>query len=211
MPKHVDSSLAWTETQFGLDANDYSTGLFFATIASRGYTHMRSRQLSIGKVKPDEFLSLLGDVSFCSRGEVRLKALIDRPGVLVSFELRVDFARVTAAGEDAQLLDSTVDALVAMLPKRKSSEVSTPIAIWSEHRETGTMALRDLQPEPWRDLADGYPTAVRSDLESLMSLRSAPSGGRLILWHGEPGNGQDPRVEGPRARVAGLVLGPFHR
>lgn len=191
MPETNDQTLAWSETRYGLDVDDFSSGLFLATVASRGYSHMRTRQLQIGKVRPAELLSLLGDVSFSSRGDYRMKALIDRPGVLASFEIRADFAHVTAAGADPELLERTVDELVAKLPAQKSPEISTPIAIWSEDGHgSGHMALRELEPERWRDLADGYSSAVREDLEPLMNLRAAPASGRLILWHGEPGTGK---------------------
>ena len=55
----------------------------------------------------------------------------------------------------------------------------------SAHRmETG------LTPRRWDDLAGGYAHETRDALGALMTYDSLPAGGRLILWHGEPGTGK---------------------
>lgn len=173
-----------------IEPDHFSSALFLATIERRGYTHMRTKQAPIAEGGAEEMLALVPDPSFTTCSSRRVKALIDKGETLISVHLRRGFAEVTAAGDDVAVLSETAESILALFPEPASPEVSTPITFWSERNGTGELAHRELEPRRWPEIADGYASGTRKELEALMALRSPSTSGRLILWHGEPGTGK---------------------
>ena len=50
---------------------------------------------------------------------------------------------------------------------------------------------RRMKEQPWGTVDDNYPTGTRQQLARLMALtKEEPRGGKIIIWHGEPGTGK---------------------
>jgi hypothetical protein len=98
-------------------------------------------------------------------------------------------ARVAAASiADA---DQALATVAAALPEVDASdrEVSARFWWWSQH---GPAELARMLPSPpWREIEENYVEATRERLAALSRWdRHPPSGGRLLLWHGDPGTGK---------------------
>jgi SpoVK/Ycf46/Vps4 family AAA+-type ATPase len=50
---------------------------------------------------------------------------------------------------------------------------------------------RRMKEQKWESIRENYPTGTREKLTRLMALQQAePRGGKIIIWHGEPGTGK---------------------
>ena len=190
MPAHNDSSLAWSDTQLGLDVDDYSSGLFLSTVASRGYRFMRSKRRTIGEIEPGELLAEFEEPSFTSSGRGLTAALIQTHELLVRVAVRDSVANVVAAGDDGAAVDLAIEDVLGRLPEQESAQTRTPVSFWSEFMGSAHLIHRGLEPRVWAEMEEGYALSVREQLGGLMAHDSLPDGGRLILWHGEPGTGK---------------------
>lgn len=99
---------------------------------------------------------------------------------------------VTVAADNATHADNALAALRELIPARPAVEDATvDIHFWMEHPMMGAVAQRRAVDRlHWADVAGNYPTAVRSQLDHLISLTTAPAAGRLMVFHGEPGTGK---------------------
>jgi SpoVK/Ycf46/Vps4 family AAA+-type ATPase len=66
----------------------------------------------------------------------------------------------------------------------------TRVAFWSGGAPRPQRTTRDLTCPPWADVSGNYPAEVRAHLETLMAIEQPEIGGRLLLFHGEPGTGK---------------------
>jgi hypothetical protein len=128
---------------------------------------------------------------FDSRNESLL--LVEGPGWTGVLERRPwsESTLVTFSAVD----DATADAIAAhfekVAPKRQAGEDGkVPMRIWHYDNGNFASAKRMVEAAQWAPTAANYPSAVRAALAQLMELRAAPTGGRLLLWHGEPGTGK---------------------
>ena len=56
----------------------------------------------------------------------------------------------------------------------------------------------------WEDVEGNYVGGAARTLGAMMDWRQPPPGGRLVLWHGEPGTGKTTRfARSPAAGEAG--------
>lgn len=98
-------------------------------------------------------------------------------------------ARVAAAsGEGA---DRALQAVSSALPEVDPSdrEVSARFWWWTQHGPTEL--ARMLPSPPWADIQANYMQRTRDRVTALSRWeRQPPGGGRLLLWHGDPGTGK---------------------
>jgi len=59
---------------------------------------------------------------------------------------------------------------------------------WGDHGAHET--TRALDTPGWPEIRVNYPNEVRGRLDELMKVESPSGGGKLLLWHGEPGTGK---------------------
>ena len=97
--------------------------------------------------------------------------------------------RVAATSVDHA--EQALGAVGAALPEVDSTdrEVSARFLWWAQH---GPAELARMLPSPQRTEIEGnYVEATRQRLAALCRWdRQPPSGGRLLLWHGDPGTGK---------------------
>jgi hypothetical protein len=92
----------------------------------------------------------------------------------------------SAASEDALL--KMVNQIDHLMPR---TEERLPFRLWQwrQHQGYPASVVRSLEPQPWADVRRNYPGRVAEQLDRLMAM-TRPDGGRLIMWHGEPGTGK---------------------
>ena len=98
-------------------------------------------------------------------------------------------ARVAAACDNGA--EEALAAVASALPEVDSTdrEVSARFWWWAQH---GPAELARMLPSPpWTEIEANYVEATRERLAALCGWeRQPPSGGRLLLWHGDPGTGK---------------------
>lgn len=98
----------------------------------------------------------------------------------------------TVAADTESAASAAAAALGVLLPPRpRVSSSAVDVNFWMAHPMAGAVSRRravDLLP--WEDVAGNYPASIRPKLDELMSLRSAPAGGRMMVFHGPPGTGK---------------------
>ena len=97
---------------------------------------------------------------------------------------------VTVASAD----DSSAESLASMIRERiptTEGPGTVPLRTWRSARDgEGSASDRAIDVPDWLDIRKNYPPATRNELEQLISIHRPESGGKLILWHGEPGTGK---------------------
>jgi hypothetical protein len=72
-----------------------------------------------------------------------------------------------------------------------SHEQTVPVSFWAASDRGGRLWSRSVEVPSWRAVEANYPRAVREKLATLLDPGFRPgAGGKLVLWHGEPGTGK---------------------
>ena len=81
--------------------------------------------------------------------------------------------------------------VLAALPEVESGDREVPVRFWWWQPAVARDLARMLPSPSWREIEENYVEPTREQLAGLMGWREAPpAGGRLLLWHGEPGTGK---------------------
>jgi hypothetical protein len=81
--------------------------------------------------------------------------------------------------------------VLAALPEVESGDREVPVRFWWWQPAVARDLARMLPSPSWREIEENYVELTREQLSGLMGWRDAPpAGGRLLLWHGEPGTGK---------------------
>lgn len=170
-------------------ANDACAAVFLDGVRSAGLRWVQS-------VEVERKSGLLGDIT--AFGEVVLRWRDDETEDAV---LRVDdealvllvgcegMCEVVAAADDHDVAAGVARRLGEALEDPPAPDARLPVRFWSMGGCGAEWVQRRVPADPWDDVAQNYPAAVRAQLEALMAMRE-PAGGSLVLWHGPPGTGK---------------------
>jgi hypothetical protein len=102
-------------------------------------------------------------------------------------EVQVLVTAVDAATADAVLAD-----IKRAAPAPQPTDAQAKLTLWTAGTGGSPVRHRRWVDAPrWDAIARNYPDEVRDPLDRLMGLEDGPStGGRLLLWYGEPGTGK---------------------
>ena len=132
---------------------------------------------------------VLGGANYFHSARSEVLVRIDRAICHLILNERSLVARVAAksTGHAKQALE----AVAFTLPEVDATdrEVSARFWWWGQH---GLADLARMLPSPpWTDMKENYVGPTRRQLADLCRWdRQPPSGGRLLLWHGDPGTGK---------------------
>jgi len=80
--------------------------------------------------------------------------------------------------------------LIKHKPTPKEKLGITPIHFW-HLAKAPKRTIKDIETPKWEDITQNYPSNLHDDLKDLMELNPDDlSGGKIILWRGEPGTGK---------------------
>jgi hypothetical protein len=121
------------------------------------------------------------------------RAVIETPSALVCLEIAKGHAWAGVAAKTLGHAHEVVDRLDPLFPEPAVAE--GPQELFVRVQVLGSGFDEPLVPrltvEPWADVAPNYAPATRTALEALMGDGFTPGeGGRLVIWHGEPGTGK---------------------
>jgi hypothetical protein len=96
------------------------------------------------------------------------------------------------AARDLPTIVEAESWLRTAFPERESTEAqSVPVSFWSASGRGGHSWSRSVEVPSWSAIAENYPCAVGKALGELLAPGFRPgAGGKLLLWHGEPGTGK---------------------
>jgi len=98
-------------------------------------------------------------------------------------------ARVTITAPTRELVEEARAIVRERSPEPDLSDaVQVAFWRWSDHGAHETS--RALDAPSWTDIRPNYASDVRARLDELMKVEAPTGGGKLLLWHGEPGTGK---------------------
>jgi hypothetical protein len=108
---------------------------------------------------------------------------------LVHLFLEYDRAYLRVAAERVEVLAEAEAWVRERYPEAKPEErQAVSISFWSANNRRSS---KTIDVPAWNDVRGNYPDAVAMRLDELMRPDWRPEdGGRLVLWHGEPGTGK---------------------
>ena len=98
-------------------------------------------------------------------------------------------ARVTITAPTRELVEEA-RAIVRERSPEPDLDDAVQVAFWRWTEHGAHEATRALDAPTWHDIRENYPSRVRSRLDELVKIETPSTGGKLLLWHGEPGTGK---------------------
>lgn len=164
-------------------------GLAFKQLTFERHPFVRSFRID-RPVAPADLIPGGLSVKRCATHESGVVALAQGPHatLLIKGYPRATIVSVAAASP------AEADALEAEV-RCRAPQISTPgdVPIRTWHSSTHgsyRAADRSIAAPDWRSIEANYAAAPRRELRQLMSVAPPLDGGKLILWHGDPGTGK---------------------
>ncbi len=100
--------------------------------------------------------------------------------------------QVLVTAETAEVADRILLAIRGAVPPPVSHDAQAKLTLWTAGTGGSPVRHRRWVDAPrWDAIERNYPGEVREPLDRLMALDDGPTtGGRLLLWYGEPGTGK---------------------
>src|SRR5688572_6490112 len=100
--------------------------------------------------------------------------------------------QVLVTAESADLADATLAGIKAAAPPPERTDAQARLTLWTAGTGGSPVRHRRWVDAPrWSAIERNYPADVREPLARVMSMPDGPTtGGRLLLWYGEPGTGK---------------------
>jgi hypothetical protein len=99
---------------------------------------------------------------------------------------------VSVAGsnpDEARRIIAEIDKALAR--EQTKDETTLPITFWHVGSDGAETSTRQIELARWSDIAPNYVGDTRARMAALMDgFMPKQTGGRLLLWHGEPGTGK---------------------
>ena len=99
-------------------------------------------------------------------------------------------ASVRVAAVDTELLAKVVADVRSRAPVVEPRPETVAVEFWYQGRCEPRTVRRRLDVPAWASIAPHYTAEVRRRLDGLMTMPPPAAGGRLLLWHGQPGTGK---------------------
>jgi hypothetical protein len=98
-------------------------------------------------------------------------------------------ARVTITAPTRELVEEARRIVRDRSPEPDLSD-AVQVAFWRWGDHGAHETTRVLDAPSWSEIRPNYPSGVRPRLDELMKIEAPAGGGKLLLWHGEPGTGK---------------------
>lgn len=98
-------------------------------------------------------------------------------------------AEVTISSPTIETCEQLLAEVRALVPSPEDA-ASIPVGFWSVSDGDAKRRTHRIDAMPWEQIQRNYPLAVRRQLDHVMALQPPFDGGRLIMFHGEPGTGK---------------------
>ena len=121
-------------------------------------------------------------------GRHSIYLLLRGEGLLALLSKRRTHCQVTAYSTTPQRCHEFVNSIKDLLHYEVPTEETLSMRMWN----SDDPELRNIPRRPWSSVSQNYPQdSTRKQLARLMELKRTDNrGGKIILWHGEPGTGK---------------------
>lgn len=106
---------------------------------------------------------------------------------------KVSFNVAADSKEKLEAIHELADVLFPITIVSQASD-TIPVAFWAAGPQGPVARTKKINPLHWNDIANNYTDSTRSGIEDLIMVRPPIEGGRLIMWHGEPGTGKSSAI-----------------
>ncbi len=191
---HDEAGGSALATTWELDLCNVTHARFARLVVQRELEHVGSSSWSTEKMTLE---GVLDRALSTQRNELRRAAVLDLTEVvgeeclaLVVLQFGRLYFDLAARGVDA--LATAKARLREWYPVARPEEAQRiGITFWSLGGHGARSTGRQIDVPTWAEIGGNYPAAVRPRLGALMGTSFEPGvGGRLVLWHGEPGTGK---------------------
>lgn len=112
-------------------------------------------------------------------------------GSIVSIACSRREVNVSVYAASIEAAEKVMARLVKWMPKAPRAPNFLDVTFWYYSEQHGPQSYdRQLQAPKWDTIQLNYPPQTRERLASLQQVEPADSGGKLVLWQGEPGTGK---------------------
>ena len=176
--------------EFGGQARSVLRSTFVAKQASGEHPFVHEFDVSALGVSARELIPTDGIILGMAQDERGLVVLVETTfGWLLIMSSTTEFD-VWASARTEFDMGALVNSVCTRAP-RSAREEETALKVWFERDSGGfDMRHRDFELPVWSDIRVNYPEHVRARLDDVMQVCRPESGGRLIVWYGEPGTGK---------------------
>jgi len=191
-----EASTAWARVAMSDDLRfDWVASMEFAArFLARGLAHAAARRWPTGEETLD---GVLPYAAMTVRWRARETALLELGPLFGSDCLAYVWLGdgevfVRVAARDLPVVAEAETWLRDQFPERvPTADQAVPLVFWSATDSGGYALSRSLDVPTWAEIRANYPSTVRAALEQLLAATFHPGdGGKLVLWHGEPGTGK---------------------
>jgi len=190
----------WSSTGDGVDPRievnielERSVGLASVVFFEEARRHAHGfsvRELAVAETDLDWLADLGAELAHWRSGSGADVRVFEMHHATCSVQLRGDSARSMDAARTDDEADVALEAITACLTHAEPTDDEMPVAFWSANgMGGGGCEVRTVAAPGWEDIRATQASAPRAALDRLMRVERPP-GGRLVLWHGEPGTGK---------------------
>lgn len=112
----------------------------------------------------------------------------DHDIIELSLSRRSIFVRIyTRSAERCREILATLKQKFPTAPKEPNK---LEAVFWYATQNGPRSYSRAISAPSWKQIEDNYPSSTRQKLISLLNIEPSDSGGKLVLWQGEPGTGK---------------------
>ena len=174
------------------DRSDYADVVFAQILAGSGARHVVETRRGVGPGGlGDEIPDDLGEVRLVSRAGLQPKLILTRNRLCAYIVANNASAWLRVAGDDRDAIDGFIEEIYDRFAEPEDLGHATPVSFWAASASLGAHTHhRRIEPRIWSEVAAGYAAQTSERVERLLELEPPVTGGRLLLWFGEPGTGK---------------------
>ncbi len=178
-----------------IEVNSSGPGVLeIVRLAAYGRVHDGTEPFTaeIGVDRPIAANDLLPDDAIVERtaqSALRIAVLARIPGATLTIETSGRHTKITISANTIERLNE-ISGQMRRQTSLPTLDNIVQARAWRRIRSIATANEIDLVTPDWDALERNYPASVRDALTRLHGIADPPTGGRLVLFHGDPGTGK---------------------
>jgi len=191
----VDDPRAWSALRLHYDFSyqNIVDGIFLACVLDERFTTIRGDSWITSASADAAPGDTLAQASYFHSGQ--FERLVRLDSAVAHLILRELALTVRIAGADTTACDQALVEVRRAMPEDGGAALNVPVRFWWWQQDYAQQMARMILAPRWDGIASNYSRRTRPSLVPLMSWGTVPPhGGRLVLWHGQPGTGKTTAV-----------------
>jgi hypothetical protein len=178
----------------GYDARTASDYVWLKLLYQRGHDYVESGSWKT-TISGIDAVCTLGPVLIEDRSDHGYAAAVVEAGdALVSVVTRQSKSsisvRIACSRDSRDIARALMERLHALYPKPASDGDTVPVLFHYDDTYSSESTSRRIACPEWPNIRRNYPASTQAAIDALLDEWTPGAGGRLLLWHGEPGTGK---------------------